>query len=116
MAPQVSRAALVAWLRLAQVAAPAMVALSVDDGQLAWYVSSAGLVVSLLWELQRGRPLPERLACWLGMLVYAVAAGFGLATESGAVSAGGLWLLLAALVLAAEGISRAGQQSWPRTR
>lgn len=105
-----------AWLRLAQVCAPGLVALNVEDGQLAWYVASAGLVVSLLWEQQRGRPLPERVACWVGMLVYAVAAGFGLATESGAVSAGGLWLLLVALVLAAEAISRAGQQSWPRTR
>lgn len=111
-----SRAAALAWLRLAQVCAPGIAALNVEDGPLAWYVASAGLVVSLLWEVQRKRPVVERVACWVGMLVYSVAAGYGLATESGAVSAGGLWLLLAVLAVVAEAISRSGQQSWPRTR
>lgn len=98
------------------VCAPAMASQIVDDGPLAWYVGSSGLVVALLLEVQRGKAMPERLACCLGMLVYSMAAGYGLATESGAVSAGGLWLLLAAFAVAAEAISRSGQKSWPRTR
>lgn len=105
-----------AWLRLLLVCAPGAWAINSDDGQLAWYVGSAGLVVCLLLEVQRGKPLPERLACWMGMLIYSVAAGYGLATESGAVSAGALWFLLVALVLTSEVISRFGQQSWPRIR
>lgn len=105
-----------AWLRLLLVCAPGAWSINSDDGPLAWYVGSAGLVVCLLLEVQRGKPLPERLACWVGMLIYSLAAGYGLATESGAVSAGALWGLLAALVLAAEAISRSGQKSWPRTR
>ena len=103
-----------AWLRLMLVCAPGAAAISTEDGQLAWYVGSAGLVVVLLLEIQRTKKGPERWACWLGMLVYSVAAAFGLATESGAVTAGGLWFLLAALVFVAEAISRA-EKSWPQT-
>jgi len=91
-----------AALLLALVVAPACVALTVPDGQLAWYVADAALVVCLLAIIQHRQPLRVRAVCWFGMLVHALAAGYGLADESGAVSAGGLWLLLGAFALVVE--------------
>lgn len=102
-----------AALLLGLVVAPACAALSLPDGPLAWYVADAALVVCLLAILQHGKPLRLRLVCWLGMLVHAVAAGYGLAAESGAVSAGGLWLLLGAFALVAEMLV-AGDKPWPQ--
>lgn len=93
-------------LLLGLLIAPACGALSLPDGPLAWYVLDAALVAVLLFVLQRGRPLPERVVCWFGMLVHIIAAGYGLATDSGAVSAAGLWLLLVAFAVAAEAASR----------
>lgn len=103
-----------AWLRLAQVCAPAVAALLANEPELAWYVASSGLVVVLLYEIQRGRPTVLRIPCWVGMLIYSVAAAFGLASESGAVSAAGLWFLLAAIVISSEAIHQWGVQSWPK--
>ena len=103
-----------AWLRLALVCAPACTALVAVDRELAWYVASAALVVALLWEIQRGKPTHERIACWVGMAIYSAAAVYGLATESGAVSAAGIWVLLALIAVGAEGIHQWGVQSWPK--
>jgi hypothetical protein len=103
-----------AWLRLALVCAPACTALVAVERALAWYVASAALVVSLLWEIQRGKHISERIACWVGMALYSAAAVYGLASESGAVSATGIWILLALIAIGAEGIHQWGVQSWPR--
>lgn len=102
MAPQVKRSVILLGLLIA----PACGALLLPDGPLAWYVLDAALVAVLLWVMQRGRPLPERVVFWLGMLIHIMAAGYGMATESGAVSAAGLWLLLVAFAVAAEAASR----------
>lgn len=93
--------------------APAIVALIAEDGFLAWYVASAALVVALLWELQRGQKLVDRIPCWVGMFIYSMAAFYGLANESGAASAAALWLLLAVIAIGAEAIHQWGVQSWP---
>ena len=102
-----------AWLRLSLVCAPAIFSMIATEGALAWYVSSAALVVALLWELQRGQKLVDRIPCWVGMLIYSVAAIYGLADESGAASAAALWLLLAVIAIGAEAIHQWGVQSWP---
>lgn len=103
-----------AWLRLVLVSSPACTALVAAERELAWYVASAGLVVALLWEVQRGKPISERIACWVGMAIYSAAAIYGLATESGAVSAAGIWILLALIAIGAEGIHQWGEKSCPR--
>lgn len=103
-----------AWLRLSLVCAPACVSLVVMDQALAWYVASSALVVALLWEIQRDKPIHERIACWVGMAIYSAAGVYGLASESGAVSATGIWILLALIAVGAEGIHQWGVQSWPK--
>lgn len=97
-----------AWGRFGLVVGPALLALVCDDGALAWYAGTSALIVVLLIEAQRGKPACEKLACWLGVLIYLVAAGYGMASESGAASRGSILLVLAAMAFTAEAINQSG--------
>lgn len=103
---------------LAAVCLPMCVGLLAgDEGPRAYYIGQAALVALLLWRL----PAPtvqHRIARWVGILIQAVAAAYGLTAQSGIVEWHVVIGLLCIVGLAAEVIIQLQERGpWrPKTK